>query len=189
MTESTGAASGKMLSQAQIDATARLLTQTIDIARLQLRRIREDMNAINKTSSSGNGDDIREARTSLFADVHYMLISLHHVEQLLSRLKKLLPHEAELADIRNRYRQWLKKCNEFRDNIEHLDGRIAKNLLELAGIEGCSFALDGWRLEIGPSQEQTAEAFFNDVSNAWAKISDRQKKIRSLITRGGFGAS
>ena len=147
------------------------------------------MEAVESTAKAGDTSGQREARTSLFADVHYMLISLHHVDQLLTRLKKLLPHEAELTDVKNKYRLWLKMCGEFRGHIEHLDGRIAKNLHELGAVDGCSFALDGWRLEIGPKHVRTAEEFFNDVSNAWTKIQDRQKKIRSLISRSGFGAS
>ena len=179
----------KQPSQSEIDSTARMLMQTMDLVRLQMRRIKKDVEFHEEILAAGRQDQQVDSTTSLFADVHYLLISLHNVEQLFSRLKKLTPHEVELTDVRNKYRKWLGKCNEFRGRMDHSDSRNPMHPIDSGRLDGHAFCIDGVKIDIGPVQEKEIENMFNDLTTAWAKISDRQKKLRELITKHVESAS
>jgi hypothetical protein len=176
------------------DALMAQLAQSIDVTRLQFKRLRNDLSEYNGLSRNDatvrvfgdhakdeNLSKSREIRTALFADVHFLLISLHETDKMVSKLKTLFPREAELANMTNRHRPLLKRCTEFRTHMEHFD---EKNGVEDFGqlVENI-YKFHGKTLDLGPEFERTAELFFCDLMSAWTKMSDRQRKIRDLISR------
>lgn len=171
----------KRPSQVEIDSTASLMAQTMDLVRFQMRRIKKDIGQYQETLTREKQDEVTDSCRSLFADVHYMLISLHNVEQLFSRLNKLAPHEVELTNVRNRYRKWLRKCSDFRTSIDVNETRLQSRMIDCGRLEGGQFCLNGLKLDISPLLENEVEAYFRDLATAWATISDRQKRLRELI--------
>jgi hypothetical protein len=183
----------KRISPNEAEALVAMMNKSIDVARLQFKRLRKDLDDYHQLAGSeasvrvfdGNiGNEnmsrSRETRTALFADVHFLLISLHETEQLFSRLKKLLPHETELANLHNRHRPMMRRCSEFRVHMEHVDGKETEDLGKLAETV---FTLRGKGIDLGPALEKGTEALFSDLVSAWARISERQRKIRELIVR------
>jgi hypothetical protein len=170
-------------SQAEIDSTAILMKQTMDLVRIQMKRVKNDASLYNDALAKGRDAEVSESRRFLFADVHYLLISLHNVEQLFSRLKRLAPHETELTDVRNRYRKWLRRCGEFRTSIDLNETKLSARVIDGGRLEGNQFCLNGQRMDISSGLENEIESFFKDLSSAWDKVSDRQKTLRELISK------
>jgi len=181
-------------SSSEADAVISQIAQSIDVARLQFKRLRKDLDDYNALTRHGAtirvfGDHpqeetlskSRESRTAIYADVHFLLMSLHDTDKMLSRLKVLFPREAELANLRNRHRALLRYCEDFRTHMEHFDSSN--------GVEDCGnlheyvYNYRGRTLNLGPELEQTAESFFSDLMSVWLKMSARQRKIRDLISR------
>ena len=158
------------------------MVQTMDLVRLQLKRIEADARWHRDTIACGNASEVMNAQTSLFADIHYMLITLHNVEQLFSRLEKLTPHESDLMDVRKRHRKWLKTCGEFRTSLDHSDLRVGHGI-DSGRLDGGYYCLNGYRLDIGPSLSEEVEFYFKDVTTAWERVVDRRKRLRELISK------
>lgn len=173
----------KKPSQAEIDSTAMLMAQTMDLVRIQIRRIKDDTATYNLALANGKESDVVDSRRYLFVDIHYLLISLHNVEQLFIRLKRLAPHEAELTKVGNRYRKWLRKYSEFRSSIDLNETKLPARVMDGSRLEGSHFCLNGQKLEIGIGLEKEIETFFKDLSSAWAKVADRQRTLRELISK------
>jgi hypothetical protein len=181
-------------TRSEADAVMAQMAQTIDVARLQFKRLHSDVQEYQGLAKTGAtvrvfGDHpqdedpskSRSIRTALFADVHFLLINLHEADKMLTKLKSVFPTEADLANLRNKHRPLLKTCADFRLHIEHFD---ANNGVEDFGtLTDQIFRFHGKTLDIGPSLEQAAECFFADIMTAWSRISDRQRKIRDLISR------
>lgn len=161
----------------------------MDLVRLQIRRIRDDSASYNNAVASGKEKETADARRLLFADIHYLLITLHNVEQLFSRLKRLAPHETELTDLRNKYRQWLKRCAEFRTSIDLNETRLSATVIDGGRLEGGQFLLNGQKLNVSSELEAEVEAFLRDLAAAWAKVSERQRTLRELISKRSVLAS
>ena len=175
------------------EVVADLMNKSVDVGRLQLKRIRRDLDEYHQLVASeasvrlfdGKIDSekmsrSREIGTALFADVHFLLISLHETEQLLFKLKRLFPLEAELSNLHNRHRQIMRHCSEFRAHMEYFEGRETEDLGELADTV---FTLQGRSIDLGPCFEKDAEVLFSDLVSTLARISERQRKIRGLIRR------
>jgi len=175
------------------EVVADLMNKSVDVGRLQLKRIRRDLDEYHQLVASeasvrlfdGKIDSekmsrSREIGTALFADVHFLLISLHETEQLLFKLKRLFPLEAELSNLHNRHRQIMRHCSEFRAHMEYFEGRETEDLGELANTV---FTLQGRSIDLGPCFEKDAEVLFSDLVSTLARISERQRKIRGLIRR------
>ena len=177
----------------EVDAVVGLMNKSIDVARLQFKRVRKDLDDYNQFIAaeasvrlfdgeveSEKMSRSKEIRTALFADVHFLLISLHETEQLLFKLKRLFPLEAELSNLHNRHRQIMRHCSEFRAHMEYFEGRETEDLGELADTV---FTLQGRSIDLGPCFEKDAEVLFSDLVSTLARISERQRKIRGLIRR------
>ncbi len=181
-------------TRSEADAVMAQMAQTIDVARLQFKRLHSDVleyrglvrneatvRVFGDHPQDENLSKSRFIRTALFADVHFLLISLHEADKMLTKLKSVFPTEADLANLRNRHRPLLKVCADFRMHIEHFD---ANNGVEDFGtLTDELFKFHEKTLDIGPGFEQAAESFFADIMTAWSRISDRQRKIRDLISR------
>jgi len=176
------------------EAIVAMMNKSIDVTRLQFKRVRKDLDEFHQLAGSEasvrvfdgnvgseNMSQSREIRTSLFADVHFLLISMHETEQLFSRLKKLFPHETDLSNLHNRYRPMMRRCSEFRLHMEHVDGKETEDLGKLAET---LYTLRGKGIDLGPALEKDIEALFSDLVAVWARISERQRRIRELIVRG-----
>jgi len=183
----------KRSSSSDAEAIMAMMNKSIDVTRLQFKRVRKDLDEYHHLAGSeasvrvfdGGADNenmsrSREIRTALFADVHFLLISIHDTEQLFAKLKRLFPHEVELYNLHNRYRPMMKRCREFRAHMEHVDGKETEDLGKLAES---LFTLRGKSMDIGPGFEKDAEALFSELVSSWARISERQRRIRELIVR------
>lgn len=171
-----------------------MMNKSIDVSRLQFKRVRKDLDEFHQlagseasvrvfdgTASDENTSQSRDIRTALFADVHFLLISMHETEQLFARFKKLYPLESDLSNLHNRHRPMMRRCSEFRNHMEHVDGRETE---DLGKLKETLFSLRGKTIDLGPAFERDAEALFADLVAAWARISERQRRIRELIVRG-----
>jgi hypothetical protein len=178
----------------EADRVMAQVAQTIDVARLQFKRLRGDLKecrslprndaSIRVFGDHSQDEDLaksREIRTALFADVHFLLISLNETDKIVSRLKAIFPQEAELANLRNKYRPMLKRCAEFRNHLEKFDGN--NGVEDFGDLAENVYGFHGKSLDLGPELEKNAEHFFCDVMSAWSRISDRQRRIRELICR------
>ena len=170
-----------------------MMNKSIDVTRLQFKRVRKDLDEFHQLAGSEasvrvfdgklgneNMSQSSEIRTALFADVHFLLISIHETEQLFARLKKIYPLEADLSNLHNRHRPMMRRCTEFRTHMEHVDGKETE---DLGRLRETVFSLRGKAIDLGPAFERDAEALFADLVNAWARISERQRRIRELIVR------
>ena len=170
-----------------------MMNKSIDVTRLQFKRLRMDLNDYHHLAGfeasvrifdggveNEKMSQSKEIRTALFADVHFLLISMHETEQLLSKLKRLIPFETELSNLHNKHRKMMRRCSEFRVHMEHVDGKETEDLGKLAET---IFTLRGKDIDLGPDFEKGAEALFSDLLSSWSRICDRQKKIRELIVR------
>jgi len=178
----------------EAEALMTMMNKSIDVTRLQFKRVRKDLDEFHQHAGSEasvrvfdgnvgneNMSQSREIRTALFADIHFLLISMHETEQLFTRLKKIFPLESDLSNLHNRYRPMMRRCSEFRAHMEHVDGKETEDLGKLTETV---FTLRGKAMDLGPAFERDAEALFSDLVSAWARISERQRRIRELIVRG-----
>jgi len=183
----------KRPSRGEAEAIMAMMNKSIDVTRLQFTRLRMDLNEYHHLAGSEASVQVfdggvenekmsqsKEIRTALFADVHFLLISMHETEQLLSKLKRLFPIETDFSNLHNRHRTMMRRCSEFRVHMEHLDGKETEDLGKLAET---IFTLRGKAIDLGPDFEKGAEALFSDLLSSWSRICDRQKKIRELIVR------
>lgn len=170
------------------------MTNTVHVSRLQLRRLRKDIeqyhNLIDADTSSGQSTTLTEskffsssavARTALFADLHLLMIQLHDADQLLYRLKRLIPQEPDLANLGNKHRTFIKRCDEFRKHLERVDG---EHPADTGSLNGTIYSYHGKKFDVGPDFEKKVETLAMDILASWARIRDRQKRIRELITKG-----
>jgi len=178
----------------EADALMAEMAKSIDIARLQFKRVRKDLadyHGLQKTEGTvrifgDHGKDenftrSREIRTALYADVYFLMISMHETDKIVTKLKVLFPQEAELANLRNRHRPLLKRCTEFRTHMEHFDRN--NGVEDFGQLTENTFKFHEKAIDLGPELENTAESMFCDLMSVWTKMSDRQRKIRSLISR------
>ena len=196
MVEDLGAqivAPRKRTSHGEAEAVMAMMNKSIDVTRLQFKRVRRDLDEYHGLASSEASIRVfdgsvenekmsksREIRTALFADVHFLLISMHETEQLFARLKKIFPLETELSNLHNRYRPMMRRCSEFRMHMEQVDGKETEDLGKLAEE---LYTVRGKSLDLGVDFEKNAEALFSELISAWARMSERQKRIRELIVR------
>lgn len=178
----------------EADSAMAQMAQTIDVTRLQFRRLRKDVQEFRSLVRHDAtirvfGDHLqdedpsrsREIRTALFADVHFLLVSLYEADKTLTKLKVVFPQEADLANLRNKHRPLLKRCIEFKNHIEHFDAN--NGVEDFGSLFDDTYKFHGKALDLGPELEKSAERFFCDVMSVWVRISDRQRKIRDLISR------
>lgn len=187
-------ASRRRGQNSQADAIMAMMTKTIDVSRLQLRRLKKDieryhhlMGAHSSSSSAGattEGEFLAssaETRTALHADLHLLFIKLHEADQLLSRLNHLMSQEPELASLRNRHRALIRRCDEYRRHIEKVD---EDHLSDTGNLSENTYSFHGKKFDVGPDLEKDVEDLLKDVVSSWGKIRDRQRNIRDLITKG-----
>ena len=181
-------------SHSEADALMAQMAQSIDVTRLQFKRVKKDLvdyqelprhsASVRMFGDPAKDEDLgksRDVRTALFADVHFLLMSLHETDKILARLKMLFPHEAELANLRNRHRPLLKRCMEFRTHMEHFDKN--NGVEDFGSLSDNTYQFHGKTIDLGPELEKCAESFFGDLMSIWSRMSDRQRKIRDLISR------
>jgi len=168
--------------------------QTIDVARLQFKRLRKDLKEYRHLPPGDcsvrifgthpheeNLTRTREIRTALFADVYFLMISLQETEKAISRMDNLFPNEADLAKLRNKHRPLLKRCKEFRTHLEHFDGNNGSE--DFGHLDKDIFSFHGKSFDLGAQFEDSTEKLFYDLMSAWTLMSDRQRKIRELILK------
>jgi hypothetical protein len=108
---------------------------------------------------------------------------MHETDKVITKLKALFPQEAELANLRNRHRPLLKRCSEFKAHMEHFDRN--NGVEDFGHLTESMFKFHEKTIDLGPDLEKTAESMFCDLMSVWTKMSDRQRKIRNLISRAG----
>lgn len=178
----------------ETDAIMSMITKVIDVSRLQLRRLRKDIERYHHLTSADSGSSSpgtptegeflassAETRTALHADLHLLFIKLHEADQLLSRLNHLMPQEPELARLRNRHRALIRKCDDYRKHLESVD---QDHVSDTGNLSENTYSFHGKKFDIGPSLEKNVEDLLKDVVSSWTRIRDRQRKIRDLITKG-----
>ncbi len=172
----------------QLDDLMFKMMQTREVARLQFKRLRSELDEIRNLerafqSGVARGDqparlhEPQELRTALFADVSMLLESIHRSAEVLHRLKKLMPHDPEVASLRNRHRKWLKACEEFRGLLSMFD------MTDYGELQGTVFWINGKALDVGAELEAKAEALFRDIISTWERAAEKKRKIRELISR------
>jgi len=177
----------------EADAIMAMMTKAIDVSRLQLRRLRKDVERYHHLTGADSGSSSpgatmegeflassAEARTALYADLHLLFIKLHEADQLLSRLKHLTSQEPELAPLRNRHRAFIRKCDDYRRHLERVD---EDHLSDTGNLNENTYSFHGKKFDIGPDLDKNVEDLLKDVISSWARIRDRQRKIRDLITK------
>jgi hypothetical protein len=185
----------KPRAHGEADALMAQMAQYIDVTRLQFKRLSRDIadfGIVSRPDPSVRvyGDHpidehlgkARETRTALYADLHFLLIYIHETDKILTKLKTLFPQESELSNLRNRNRNLLKRCAAFRLHMEHFDKN--NGVEDFGSLKGTEFKFHGKTFDLGPGFEKDAEVFFCELMSVWSRISDRQRKIRDLISRG-----
>lgn len=175
------------------DAIIAMMTKAVDISRLQLRRLRKDVEQFHHLACADSGSSSTrattegeflassaEARTALHADLHLLFMKLHEADQLLFHLNHLMSQEPELARLRNKHRAFIKRCDEYRRHMDKVD---RNHFSDTGNLNENTYSFHGKKFDIGPSFEKDVEALLKDVVSSWARIRDRQRKIRDLITK------
>ena len=170
-----------------------MMTRAVDVSRLQLRRLRKDAERYHRLTGAGSGSSSpgattegeflassAETRTALYADLHLLFIKLHEADQLLSRLKHPMSQEPELIRLRNRHRAFIRKCDDYRRHLERVD---EDHLSDTGNLNENTYSFHGKKFDIGPDLDKNVEDLLKDVVSSWARIRDRQRNIRDLITK------
>ena len=177
----------------EADAIMAMMTKAIDVSRLQLRRLRKDVERYHHLTDADSGSassrtasegefllSSAETRTALHADLHLLFVKLHETDQLLSRLTHLMSQDPELARLRNRHRAFIRRCEDHRRHLEKVD---EDHLSDTGSLNKNAYSFHGKKFDIGPDLEKKVEDLLKDVVSSWARIRDRQRKIRDLITK------
>ena len=180
-------------SNNEADAIMAMMTKAIDVSRLQLRRLRKDVERYHHLTSADSGPSSvgattegeflassAETRTALYADLHMLFMKLHEADQLLFRLNHLVSQEPELARLRNKHRALIRRCDDYRRHLERVD---EDHLSDTGNLNENTYSFHGKKFDIGPDLEKNVEDLLRDVVSSWARIRDRQRKIRYLITK------
>jgi hypothetical protein len=170
-----------------------MMTKAIDVSRLQLKRLRKDVERYHHLTGADSGSSSpgattegeflassAETRTALHADLHLLFMKLHEADQLLSRLKHLMSQEPELARLRNRHRAFIRRCDDYRRHLERVDN---DHLSDTGNLTENTYSFHGKKFDIGPDLAKNVEDLLKDVVSSWSRIRDRQRKIRDLITK------
>ena len=165
-----------------------LSLEAMDKVRMQFRRIRADVsewhgityddNSIGTPDWYRNRTEWTTALNSLYGDIHFLLISLRHLDLSFRMLRRHLPQELELEAVRAKHNEFLKGVGGLRNHLEHIDERLEAGVSNYGSvnIDGTSFEFDNDRIEIGPEQEARVEEFFRDLLTACRAIADRQRE-------------
>jgi hypothetical protein len=177
----------------EADAIMAMMTKAIDVSRLQLRRLKKDVERYHQLTGADSSSTYlgatsegeflassADARTALHADLHLLFIKLHEADQLLSRLNHLMAQEPELTGVRNKHRAFIMRCDDYR---RHLDKVDKDHFSDAGSLKENTYSFHGRKFDIGPDLEKNVEELLKDVTSSWARIRDRQRKIRDLITK------
>lgn len=175
-------------SNDQLDDLMFKMMQTMEVIKLQFKRLRfelDEVRNLERAFQKGIARDERpasihepqELRTALYADISLLLESIHRTNEILQRLKKLMPHDPEVASLRNRHRRWLRSCEEFRGLLSRFD------MTDYGELQGSVFCINGKSLDFGQELEVKAEALFKDIISTWERAAEKKRKIRELISR------
>ena len=175
------------------DAIMAMMTKAVDVSRLQLTRLREDVERYHHLTGADSGSSFTKAttegeflassaevRTAVYADLHLLLIKLHEADQLLSHLNNLMSQEPELARLRNKHRAFIRRCGDYRRHLDRVD---RNHFSDTGSLNENTYSFHGKKFDIGPNLEMNVEDLLKDVVSSWARIRDRQRKIRDLITK------
>lgn len=178
----------------EAEAVMAMMTKAIEVSRLQLKRLRKDVERYHHLTGSDSGSShsvtategeflasAAETRTAIHADLHMLFLELHEADKLLVRLNHVLSHEPELARLRNKHRGLIKRCDDYRRHLESVD---EDHISDAGNLTECSYSFHGKKFDVGPELEKCVEEMLRDVSSSWTRIRDRQRKIRDLITKG-----
>lgn len=175
-------------SSDQLDDLMFKMMQTMEVIKLQFKRIRSELDEVRNLERAfqtgvARGEQAnrihepQELRTALYADISLLLESIHRTNEILQRLKRLMPHDPEVASLRNRHRRWLKSCEEFRGLLSRFD------MTDYGELQGSVFCINGKSLDFGAELEAKAEALFKDVISTWEGAAEKKRRIRELISR------
>lgn len=78
--------------------------------------------------------------------------------------------EPALKEIRERYKSVLRKANEFRNHLEHVDEELDRGVHDFGRLDGTIFSFDGEKIDIGPSLRAKTESLFREVLDACEAI-------------------
>lgn len=181
-------------SNNEADAIIAMMTRAIDVSRLQLRRLKKDVERYHNLTSPDSGQSSpgtategeflassAETRTAIYADLHLLFIKLHEADQLLSRLKHLMSPEPELVSLQNRYRALFKSCDDYRRHLERVD---QDHISDTGNLNENIYSFHGKKFDIGPGLEKNVDCLLKDLISSWTRIRDHQRNIRYLITKG-----
>jgi methionine synthase II (cobalamin-independent) len=85
-----------------------------------------------------------------------------------------VPDAEEFHLVRERHRDSLRKYNDFRNHLEHIDDRLNKGVTDLGNLGGTTFSFDDKSFEVGEAQRREMEEIFNDITWAAKTVSARQ---------------
>src|SRR5512136_1657873 len=152
----------------EADALMAQTAQTIDVARLQFKRLRRDLRdyshmpprdaSVRIFGTHPHEENLtrtREIRTALFADVYFLMISLQETEKAISRMGSVFPNEADLVKLRNKHRPLLKMCKEFRAHLERFDGSNGSE--DFGQLDKQVFTFHGKSFDLGAQFEDSTE--------------------------------
>jgi len=178
----------RLYSSDELDDLMFKMMQTMEVTKLEFKRLRselEEVRDLERSFQSGHGQtgqtsrvhEPQELRTALFTDISMLLESIHRTNEILHQLKRLMPHEPEIASLRNRHRRWLKACEGFRELLNRFD------MTDYGEVQGSVFCLNGKTLDFGAELESKTEALFQDFISVWERAAEKKRKIRDLISR------
>lgn len=119
----------------------------------------------------------REATLKLFADIHYLLISLKGIDSLLISLEKLFAGYPEIEYVRNKHRKCLADYDTFRNHLEHISERVKDGYTDLGTVIEDKFTFNNDEFEIGVNREKEVETLCGDIRTALFSIVQKQTRM------------
>ena len=157
-----------------------LLKNELDKIRLQFSRIKQDDLRIQELHTP----EIRETRwfdedyqkqrhetqVALFADIHFLLISLTNFAKIFHKLlKPQLPTNKEISAIDTKcYKTTFQEYTNFRNNLEHIYQKVG-NVGDLGNLANGKFTFGGETFDIGCKRETEIETIFSEILSALDK--------------------
>jgi hypothetical protein len=119
----------------------------------------------------------------LFADIHYLLISLNNIDKLLIMLEKILTGYPEIAALRKKHKQPFCEYNKFRNNLEHIYQRINDGVTELANLSDDQFTFNNESFSIGEDRRKEVRTIHADIRKALMVVAQKQAEKRREVDR------
>lgn len=153
-----------------------LVAEELSIAELQFRRIQADIGALSQSrlSTGSSTEDHWRHMTALFADVHFLTVTICRMWKLYHAMATDLRRQPEFRPINRRYRNMFENATDMRDSLEHIDQRLGSGVQNLGSLLDTTFTFDEQSLEVGQTLEREVQHFVEDLVTACEVIATRQ---------------